>query len=406
MEYQEYINQKKEIYEYLYLFIKEENEEEEEEEENYQRLLENIKKQSIQESKEELVLFLRLLLNIFNHHHRYPSFSTKFFKILDFLSETIKQIFTNIEIFELLKSNRMIILHLIDKGILRIDEPITNKILQLSQGSEWSYKYFFYPEIKPYISEGERLKIENFLEERNFNILDTFDLFDQNRHRGENDSMISSFIRSDSVSELDTYLNKTNLPLSSQIRDSIFESNSILNEKPHTLIEYGAFYGSIQVVKYLWLKHVELSPSLWIYGIHSNNAELIHFLEENHVEPPKGNYQECLLQSIECHHNEISEYISSQLLASENSVSIETHKNKIDTIVGSINFKEIPSEICDQFLFFYLCFYGYSELVNLYMKPKINKMKEKIIQNIHFHNKVRIIIILIKFCAICSNDIF
>ena len=114
MEYQEYINQKKEIYGSLYLFIKEENEEQEEEE-NYQSLLVNIEKQIIQKSKEDLGIFLRLLLNIFNHHHRYPNFSTKMFKILDYLSETVKKIFTSIEIFKLLKSNRLIILHLIDK---------------------------------------------------------------------------------------------------------------------------------------------------------------------------------------------------------------------------------------------------------------------------------------------------
>lgn len=31
---------------------------------------------------------------------------------------------------------------------------------------------------------------------------------------------------------------------------------------------------------------VELTPSLWLYSIHSKNADLIHFLESNKVSPP------------------------------------------------------------------------------------------------------------------------
>ena len=80
MEYQVYLDQKKEIYESLYQFIKEDQEDQEDQEEsekNFQGLILNIKKQNIQESKDELEIFLRLWLSIFNHHHRYSNFSIK-----------------------------------------------------------------------------------------------------------------------------------------------------------------------------------------------------------------------------------------------------------------------------------------------------------------------------------------
>lgn len=49
---------------------------------------------------------------------------------------------------------------------------------------------------------------------------------------------------------------------------SIFEANSYLIEKKtQTLIEYAAFFGSIQIIKYLHFNNVELDPSLWIYVI-------------------------------------------------------------------------------------------------------------------------------------------
>lgn len=37
---------------------------------------------------------------------------------------------------------------------------------------------------------------------------------------------------------------------------------------------------------------------IWIYAVHTNNAEIIRFLEENKVS-----------HSIKCHHNSISNYI-------------------------------------------------------------------------------------------------
>lgn len=95
--------------------------------------------------------------------------------------------------------------------------------------------------------------------------------------------MISLFIHNDSVQ---------NLSLSSQIHNSIFERNSFLNEKAPTLIEYAVFYGTIQIVKYLSINQVELNPSLWIYVIHLNNQEIVHFLQENNVKPKKDNIKD------------------------------------------------------------------------------------------------------------------
>ena len=45
------------------------------------------------------------------------------------------------------------------------------------------------------------------------------------------------------------------------------------NDSEPTLIEYTAFYGAIQILNYLNKRGVELTSSLWIYTIHSKNAE-------------------------------------------------------------------------------------------------------------------------------------
>ena len=94
-------------------------------------------------------------------------------------------------------------------------------------------------------------------------------------------------IREDSIEEFITYDNKNDYPLNSYIKESIFETNDFLiKHKKTTLIEYAAFFGSTQIFKYLYKNEVELTSSLWLYGIHSDNAEIIQLLEENKVEPP------------------------------------------------------------------------------------------------------------------------
>ena len=54
------------------------------------------------------------------------------------------------------------------------------------------------------------------------------------------------------IEEFITHINKTGLPLSSQIESSIFEIDSL--SKSSSLIELAAFYGSIQIFKYLQKK--------------------------------------------------------------------------------------------------------------------------------------------------------
>ena len=96
---------------------------------------------------------------------------------------------------------------------------------------------------------------------------------------------------------------------------SIFETNYLLlKNKKTTLIEYSAFFGAIQIFRYLIQNKVELTPSLWLYAIHSQNAEIIHLLESNEIEPPenksmKNKYEAIFIESIKCHHNSIADYI-------------------------------------------------------------------------------------------------
>ena len=95
------------------------------------------------------------------------------------------------------------------------------------------------------------------------------------KEKGENDSYVYQLIRDDSIEEFIIYINQSNLPLTSTIKPSIYETNSFIIDQNITLLEYSVFFGSINIVKYLMNNGVKLTNSLWPFAIHSNNAEMI-----------------------------------------------------------------------------------------------------------------------------------
>ena len=151
------------------------------------------------------------------------------------------------------------------------------------------------------------------------------------------------------------------------------------------MIEYSAFFGSIQIFKYLLMNNVELTSSLWLYAIHSNNAELIDLLESNKVSPPSNdelNYIQCLIESIKCHHNNIADFITTNYFE-EGEKKEEVKEKEEEEIVSKClkyyNYSYIQIEATIKHGFFYLSFYHYDKLFQLLWEKKKNVIEKKII---------------------------
>ena len=239
------------------------------------------------------------------------------------------------------------------------------------------YCHFFYTEIKPFISENKKNEIEKELLEYGPNI---FSNFDEKRKNGENDSYICTLIRNDSVKDFISHINKLNISLSSILLPSLFETNSFLiKNKETSLIEYSAFFGSIQIFQYLRLSNVELKPSLWLYAIHSKNAELIHLLEENNVEPPNKNFEKCLEESIKCHHNDIANYIIDNLIKEvDKNYNMEKKYNQ-NIVSYSFHYYNFAYIIYNKFVFHYACQYNYINLVKLLVNIEKVDLNAKVV---------------------------
>ena len=360
MEYLEYLDERNELYNVLLQYI-----ESDEGDENYniQNLIDNFQKQKILQNQDEATLFLRTFIGICNNHHRSSGFDQKIEQILQYFKEFIKNSFTNVEIFNFFKSSKQIILYLIENQIININREIVSEILFRTDEANTKYCHFFYPEIKEFLSKDELDKIEGELNKEDSN-------FNDKRKTGQNEKFFFELIRNDSIDEFVSYVNQTNLSLlSTIIEPSIFETNSFLIERKPSLIEYAAFFGSIQVFQYLKFNNVELNPSLWLYAIHSQNADMIHLLEESLIKPPNEDYHVCLDESIKCHHNDLARYFIDNFL-NENEINYKC-------VLKFYNIEHIPKEIENDSVFFYLCFYEYYELVDLYLKPKEINLKDK-----------------------------
>ena len=260
----------------------------------------------------------------------------------------MKKYFTNSEIFNIFQSNKRILLILFDEKIINIDKYIAAKINN-------KYRIYFEPEIHLFNEKVDK-QSESFYD---------------NRKIGENESQICNLIRKDSINEFISYLNTNNCSVKEKIHLSIFETNQFLiKNNDTTLIEYAAFFGSIQIFKYLKLNGAKLKPTLWLYAIHGRNSEIIHILEEEcNVDEKDESYKNWLKESIKCHHNDVANYVLNNYL------SIENEKSN-DTLINGLkyyNFSFMKDESINESLFGYLCEYDYYILVDILLsKTKVD----------------------------------
>ena len=347
--------------------------------EDFNNLSQIFKESKICDDKHEFQSFLHLIVKISKNHHRGFCFFSKIDKILLYFKDRITQYFTNSEIFNIFKGNKRILLFFVENQMMKFDERI---IITISRGKYKKAKYpqYFQPELQPFMNE--KWFPLYFLLPSNIKQLqrDITESFYELRKIGENDDKICEIIRTDSIDQFITYINKNNIPLDAEIIPSIFETNSFLAKKQvekdqMKLIEYAAFFGSISIFNYLRLNSAKLTQSLWSFAIHGNNPEIIQLNEDNKIDDRDSSYKLYYKESIKCHHNDVADYFLSNFLTNEKVSKILGFKYyNFDFIDDDemINFllkgENIPSTFNDFFVS--LCKYDYFVLVESILENK------------------------------------
>ena len=288
-------------------------------------------------------------------------------KILIFMKDTIKQTFLNHEIFEIFKTQKRILLFLIEEKIIEINEEIAN-LMTKSRGNErYLYHIYFFKELKPFLSQtkihNSRGKISQNSEEL--------------RNLGHNESEICEIIRKDSLVDFISHVKNTNLSLDSKVKVAFYETNKFLIKNNASLIEYAAFYGSIEIFNYLLNSKVVIRPIIYLFAIHGRNLELIHLLEENKIQTKNKSYDDCIKESIKCHHNEIANYFIGHL---------ETEKDQNNKVNNKYcfhfhNFLFLNDDVTNDKtdIFNFACEYEHIKLVEITLKSKVVNILNPII---------------------------
>ena len=397
-EIQKRVDQSKELLEHLLAFIDSNNDEDRD---DCFRNLNNFLQKEINEANTAILrTLLKFLSNISKNHHRDSNLFKRIEHILLQFKDHIRKIFSDEEIVKYFQKDIQIVVFLLEKQIIPMAGNNFTLFYKGRNPNGLKNYYYIYPIIKESIGKRKRKRIE--FEIRTNYKFPNIDEFIGKCQAGENDSDICQLIRNDSVEEFVAYVQKRNYPLNSKIPHSLFETNRFLIEKKETtLIEYASFYGSIQIIQYLQANNVELRSTMWLYSIHSNDPEMIHFLERNEVDPPEDSYELCLGEAIKCYHHEIARYIQEHYIKEKapQGNGNQITEEECDRDVCSISFRYFNPEFLphdfleDNFLSLYLCEYNYTDFVKLlFQAKKLNANLKKITLDKVYHNPITVMI--------------
>ena len=156
MSLPEYFNEMKSIHELILQLI----ENEDNNQEIFQKLNRLLDDSKFRENKYKFRSLLYLLIKIADNYHRSPTFFNQIEIILNLFKTEIQKYFSNSEIFRIFKTNKRILLFLIEEKILIIDQNIAQKILNIPN-EKAKYPQYFYPEIEPFISDKTKIRFDN-----------------------------------------------------------------------------------------------------------------------------------------------------------------------------------------------------------------------------------------------------
>lgn len=336
--------------------------------EDYENLANFFDEQKIRD-QHEFKAILHLILNLSNNYHRNADFFTNIEQILMIFQNEIQDFFSNDEIFDIFKDNKRILLFLFEEKLLIPDMYIAS-IITSPQYKKAFYPHYFSPEFRSFFN----ISLCLYIDEKNHTfcnntafIQNDFDTFEKKRLSGENDDFLCQIVQRDSLKEFISYANQKNLSFTTKIEPSIFETNSFLINKTPTLIEYSAFFGSMQIFEYLYSNKVELTPSLWEFAIHGQNKDIIRILKDNKIMPEDPSYKGCLIESIKCHYFEMAEFIKVNYFK-------DISDDDLDIYIESLefyNFKYLPVNFNHEFITFYsLCKFDHYPIIELLLESK------------------------------------
>lgn len=373
MELKDYITRMKMLYSALLEYI----DSDDDSPESFQEFAAFLKGNDFGGNADELRTILNLISKVSKHHRGGQNQTAKLKKVIAHFLPVIKQTLSNLDLFRIFRGSRLLLLFLFDEQAVRVDEEVAYLV---SQKVGMHGLNFFYPEVKRFLTKNGKygpIIASNTTFKKD-------ETFERKRREGENDSLICSLIREDSLEDFVRKFCEEKRSPSDDVPPSLFETHPMLIKKKATLIEYSAFFGSRRVLGYLLERKSDeggaiedCDESLWLFAVCSGSAEVIHLLEEHGIAPGDGVYAECLSESVKCHHNGIARYIASKMEAEGEDGEAGMSEN----FFSSYNFEFFPQDFADyESAFEQACQYDYVTIVKILLDTGKLDLREVLVR--------------------------
>ena len=154
----------------------------------------------ISENKQDFITTLCFISKFSKNHHRSSNFYNKIQKILLYFRPIFSKYCTNIDIFNIFKKTKLLLLILFNEQIL-IPSPEIYAISVTDSYKNMNYMQYFQKEFRALNSEQ----------------LNAPDDYEEKRAKGENDNLLCSLIRNDDINEFIKCTGRLNVSLSSKV---------------------------------------------------------------------------------------------------------------------------------------------------------------------------------------------
>ncbi|OHT06850.1 hypothetical protein TRFO_25020 [Tritrichomonas foetus] len=222
-----------------------------------------------------------------------PLDSDLIIKLILAVSTKAKEFFNQSELYNIfcVDLSNFFLFQLISNDIISFES-----LLYIPHNESDDFLVYFAPEFMTH----QRIRYENEIKQ-----LMTIDLEEHIvlRAQGVNDSRIAQCIRQDIIDEFVDIVSRTNLPLDSKIPYSLYERCIYISDSP-SIIEYAAFFGAVDIFKYLITNKVRPSSNLTYFAVAGGNIEIVHLCEQM-----KCDFSDAVDAALLFHRDEILDYI-------------------------------------------------------------------------------------------------
>ena len=265
---------------------------EEIDESNLQEIYESIASMNVENDKlVQFMLLSRISTASFTKFKKIEIIS----KILEHYCNIISKTFSSDELMSIFK-NRTIIYILLKNNLIDISA--------IYEVGSINFFKFFCKEI--YESKVYHENDEKDLQRLVQNLDDNHDIYCR---KGVSINPFAKIIREDDIDTFQEYVSQNNIRINGSINTGVYESCNLFAAETHevTIIDYAAYYGSINIFKFLIMNGARVTNSTKISAIVGGNLEIIHILEQEN----SAFNQFCLTIAIIYNQNDIFDYLIS-----------------------------------------------------------------------------------------------